>query len=942
MKENMPNPNISRRRFLQAAGVAGAAGAAGLGQLPGFSSIAPAQAGTEPGTPPETVITKSFCHQCPARCGIDVYTTDGRVHAVYGTLDNPLANGHLCPKGHYGQYILYDADRFKGPMKRTNPKKGRDEDPGFVPVSWDEALDTLAKRLNDLRDKGESHRFGLLFGRGWGATDAGLFGDWSKLYGSPNVGLNHSSMCSDASKKAKLCVDGNYEYNSYDYVHTNYMLNFGAGFLDAFRPLNANMQAWGQMRSKSPRTKVTVVDVHTNTTGASADRSLLIKPGTDGAMALAIAHVILTEGLWDKPFVGNFADGVNRFKSGEAVAAVFSDDDIQNRAQAKEKAAAEKAAADKVTAEKAAAEKEKAQATLAKLLKEKEQAQAKGDAAAEKAIAEKIAKFEKEEAKKALSEETDLKQREALERDKKPEPEIKAGDALFEEKWVHGLPEWWNAVLKECTPEWAEKITSIRAKDITDVARELATTKPAMALFERGAAAHTNGVYNGMAIHSLNALIGAMFAEGGLANTMKTPWAKLDVKADDFMDDYAKSPDRKKPRVDKVKTDEWPMASNMMQEIAKNHNEGKPYKLDTVMFYLTGPVFSGPDCFAWEEMMADTFVVDTSPYPGETAVFADLVLPDHTYLERLQIADSYPFQGYPISMIRTPAVKPLYDTRVFGDMLIDLGKRIKGPMGEYYKKLGNTENIIKQMAKGFEEKPGDNGVNGYESFREKGVWYKKPYQYRQIRGEFYEWNKATKSYSKRMTQEAVKQKLLKTPSGKFEFKSAYLEDEHYVHYIVEKTGIPAEKVGFPQYFPARHEGGGDLHMVSPKLALQAEGRSANLPHATASMQPTQGGKKTVYLEIHPETAQKRGIKDGDRVRIRSTVGAIEVTARIYGGIRPDTVALPMIHGHWGMGRWMKDGKTSVSGSTNEVTPNVSEPISGLACYHSGKVFVEKV
>jgi len=96
----------------------------------------------------------------------------------------------------------------------------------------------------------------------------------------------------------------------------------------------------------------------------------------------------------------------------------------------------------------------------------------------------------------------------------------------------------------------------------------------------------------------------------------------------------------------------------------------------------------------------------------------------------------------------------------------------------------------------------------------------------------------------------------------------------------------------------------------------------------------------VYLEIHPDTAAKRGIKDGDRVRIKSSVGAIEVYARLYGGIRPDTVALPMIHGHWGMGRWTKN--SGVSGSTNEVTPNVSDAISGQCCYHSAKVFVEKV
>ncbi|PIQ11014.1 MAG: molybdopterin oxidoreductase [Hydrogenophilales bacterium CG_4_9_14_3_um_filter_59_35] len=938
MKENIFNPKISRRRFLQAAGAAGAVGAAGIGQLPGFSTIAKAQAKTEAGKSGETVITKSFCHQCPARCGIDVYTTDGRVHAVFGTLDNPLSEGKLCPKGHYGQYLLYDADRFKGPMKRTNPKKGRNEDPKFVPISWDEALDTVAKRMNDLREKNESHRFGLIFGRGWGATDVGVLQSLSKLYGSTNIGLGHSSMCSDGSEETKKILDGNHAYNAYDYANTNYMLVFGAGFLESFRPFTGNMRAWGVMRTKPAKTKVTFVDVHLNTGAASSDRALLIKPGTDGAMALAIAHVLLTENLWDKPFVGNFVDGVNRFKTGETVAAVFTDEDIRNRAQAKEEAAVKKAAADKVAAEKAAVEKAKTEAAHDKLIKA--QVLAKGDPAAEKAIAEKIAKFEKEEAKKALSKETDRMQREALDKDKKPEPEIKAGQALFNQKWVLGLPEWWNAVLKDCTPEWAEKITTIPAKIIHDVAREFGTTHPAIAIFERGAHAHTNGTYSGMAIHSLNALVGSMFAEGGLCYQMKPPAGKWPVNLDDFMDDYAKAPERKKPRIDMAKTEKWPMVSNMLQEVAKNHNAAAPYKLDTCMFYMTGPVFSGPDCTAWEKMLNEVFVISTTPFPDETAVFADLVLPDHTYLERLQVADTYPYQGYPISMIRTPAVKPLYDTRVFGDMLIDLGKRIKGSTGEYYKKLGNTENIIKGIASIFAEKPGDNGVNSYETWKEKGVWYQKPYHWRQIRGEFYEWDKATQSYSKPMTQEAVKVNLLKTPSGKFEFKSGYLEEEHHVHYLMEKFGLPAEMIAFPQYLPSKHGGGGDLHFVSPKLAMQAEGRGANLPHVTACVQPTQGGKRTVYLEIHPETAAKRGIKDGDRVRIKSTVGAIEVYARLYEGIRPDTVALPMIHGHWGMGRWSKN--SGVSGSTNEVTPNVSDAISGQCCYHDAKVFVEKV
>ena len=379
MDDTILNPNLTRRRFLQATGTVGAAAAAGIGaeNLVGFNTISKAHAQPAAGKTGETVITKSFCHQCPARCGIDVYTTNGRVHAVYGTLDNPLSNGKLCPKGHYGAYLLYDPDRFKGPMKRTNPKKGRNEDPKFVPVSWDEALKTVADRLNALRDKGESHRFGLLFGRGWGATDAGLFGNFAKLYGSPNVGLNHSSMCSDASKKAKLCADGNYSYNSYDYANTNYLLIFGASFLESFRPLNYNLQVWGHMRTKAPRTKVTVVDVHVSTTGAAADRLLLTKSGTDGALALAMAHVILTAGLWDKKFVGDFLP----------------------------------------------------------VLQPKDPS------------AEKI-----------------------------PAPKFEAGKAIdpasFKENWTLGLAEWWNAVLKDCTPEWAEKITTIPARDIAAVGRE--------------------------------------------------------------------------------------------------------------------------------------------------------------------------------------------------------------------------------------------------------------------------------------------------------------------------------------------------------------------------------------------------------------------------------------------------------------------------------------
>jgi thiosulfate reductase / polysulfide reductase chain A len=316
MKMGNMDLTTDRRRFLQATAAASAVGA--VGSVAEITEPVNSEAAV-PAAKPETKIVKSVCHQCPARCGIDVYVTDGKVHAIYGTLDHPISNGKLCPKGHLGAYILYDPDRFPGPMKRTNPIKGRNEDPKFVRITWEEALDTIAARLNALRDRGEQHRFAILTGRGWGSSDAGLTDNFGKLYGTPNASLGHSSNCSDASKRAKQLMDGNYAYNAYDYRNTNYLLNFGAAFLEAYRPFNSNMQTWGHIRTKAPKTKVTVIDIRVTTTGAAADHLLLVKPGTDGALALAIAHVLLTEGMWDKKFVGDFNDAINQFKTGETL-----------------------------------------------------------------------------------------------------------------------------------------------------------------------------------------------------------------------------------------------------------------------------------------------------------------------------------------------------------------------------------------------------------------------------------------------------------------------------------------------------------------------------------------------------------------------------------------------------------------------------------------------
>ncbi len=825
---------ITRRRFLQATSAAGAATAVGFGALRGLGPVQESRADPGP-IDGETRITKNICHQCPARCGINVYTRNGKVHAIYGDPGNPIANGKLCPKGHLGTYLLYDPDRFEGPMKRTNPNKGRDEDPEFVPITWEEAFDTVAERLNRLRENGESHRFAHFYGRGWGSSDAGMYGDFGKLYGTPNSAIGHASICAEGSKRAKRATDGNDSYNAYDYRNCNYILNFGASFLEAFRPYNYLMQVWGHMRTKSPQTRITSIDVRMNPTMAASDRYHMIKPGTDGAMALAIAHVILTEGLWDREFVGDFDDGENRFRTGETIDA-----------------------------------------------------------------------------------------------------------DRFEERWTHGLADWWNEELKDRTPEWAEEITTIPAFHMKRIAREFATTRPAIALMERGPTAHFNGTYNGMAIHALNALVGSLFAEGGLFYQMGPPYGDLPVSADDYMDDYAREMEGRHPRIDMAGTDKWPMTSHMMQETAQHHLDGDPYKLDTAMFFVTNPIWSAPDPQLWEEALKDVFIIDTSPYPGETAMYADIIMPEHTYLERLQDSPTYPFEGWPMTALRVPAVDPVYDTRHFGDMLIEIGKRIDGPMSEYYAELGDVENMLRHRAAGFADNPGDNGVNDFESWKEKGVWYKKPYHWRYWRGSFWEWD--GDDYNIEMSESEVKDKLMPTESGKFEFKSSFLEA--HAAYIQREMDIPEERAGLIQWVQPRHTGEGDLHFVTPKLPLKAEGRSANLPQAQAYMQPIVGGRGTVFLELHPRTAGERGISDGDPVRISAQVRgeqhSITAVARLMPSHRPDTLVLPHEYGHWAQGRWATaNGRHAKPGNSGELTENRSDPISGLASYYTTKVTLER-
>ena len=210
---------------------------------------------------------------------------------------------------------LYDPDRIKVPMKRTNPEKGRGIDPKFVPITWDEALDIVADKMMELRKANEPEKLMYMRGRYSSTSTDLLYGTLPKIYGTPNY-FSHSAICAEAEKMGPGYTQGFFGYRDYDLAKTTCLVIWGCD------PLSSNRQvpnAINKLGDIFDRGTVIAVDPRLSTSAAKANEWLPIKPGEDGALAAALAHVIMTDGKWSKEFVGDFKDGKNLFKVGRTV-----------------------------------------------------------------------------------------------------------------------------------------------------------------------------------------------------------------------------------------------------------------------------------------------------------------------------------------------------------------------------------------------------------------------------------------------------------------------------------------------------------------------------------------------------------------------------------------------------------------------------------------------
>ncbi len=256
-----------------------------------------------PGADTGIEVRKSVCAICDptTQCGLDLSVRDGRIVKVEGSRENPHNRGTLCAKGAATRQYVYHEDRLLTPLRRTGPR-GSGE---FEPISWDEALEEVAANLE--RVKAESGPESAVFYVGYPKQLRPFVQRLALEYGSPNF-CTESSACFTGTAMAFKLVYG--QMAGPDVPRTDCLLVWSAN------PFHANTPAAGHLMDALERgIKLIVVDPRRTQLAAKADLHLQLRPGTDGALALGVAHVILEEGLYDAGFVAAHTRGFAEYRA---------------------------------------------------------------------------------------------------------------------------------------------------------------------------------------------------------------------------------------------------------------------------------------------------------------------------------------------------------------------------------------------------------------------------------------------------------------------------------------------------------------------------------------------------------------------------------------------------------------------------------------------------
>ncbi|WP_431228264.1 molybdopterin-dependent oxidoreductase [Burkholderia contaminans] len=615
-------------------------------------------------------IKTTTCYMCACRCGIRVHLRDGEVRYIDGNPAHPLNQGVICAKGSSGIMKQYSPARLTQPlMRKPGAERG---DAQFEPVSWEVAFDVLEKRLTHLRAT-DPKRFALFTGRDQMQALTGLF---AKQFGTPNYAA-HGGFCSANMAAGMIYTIGGsfWEFGGPDLDNAKLFFMIGTAEDHHSNPLKI---ALGKFKRAGGR----FIAINPVRTGyaAIADEWIPIRPGTDGALFMALMHELIARDAFDVEFVSRFTNAAELVdqRDGADTFGLFVRD----------------AGAPEVNAL-------------------YPQNRMWWDTKTNRAVL-----HHTEGAAPALDGRYTLD-------DGTP---VAPSFTLLREQ------------VAECTPEWAADITGIAADTIRRLAREMETVARDHAIAlpvrwtdswgkehesvkgvpiafhaMRGLAAHSNGFQTIRALAVLMSLLGTIDRPGGFRHkapypravppSAKPPNDPAQIKPNTPLatgplgwpagpEDLFVHPDGTPARLDKAFSWEYPLAVHgLMHSVITNAWRGDPYPIDMLLIFMANMAWnSSMNTTEVRKMLVDKrddgeyripFLVVCDAFASEMTAFADLILPDTTYLERHDVMSVLDrpiseFDG-PVDSVRVPVVPPTGECKPFQEVLIELASRLKFP-----------------------------------------------------------------------------------------------------------------------------------------------------------------------------------------------------------------------------------------------------------------------
>lgn len=600
-------------------------------------------------------VRKTTCYMCACRCGIDVHMKNGKVAYIEGNRDHPVNQGVLCAKGSAGIMQVNAPSRLKAPLKRVGPRgSGK-----FETISWDEALAMATDWLEPVHKKAPE-KLAFFTGRDQSQSFTSL---WAQSFGTPNYAA-HGGFCSVNMAAGGIYTMGGafWEFGQPDWDNTKLFMLFGVAEDHDSNPIKIGL---GKLKERGAR----VIGVNPIRSGynAVADDWVGITPGTDGLFILSMVHCLLKAGKIDLDYLA-------RFTNSPALVVEAPGTDAHGLLLRGE--AGKLQVIDRATG--------------------------------------KIADFDKKGVRPDLA--------------ARHEVDGKIYRTVFQHLADQYLDEAY-------APEAVADACGISADQIRTIAAELArvafdeaieldrswtdfrgethktmTGRPVSFHAMRGISAHSNGFQTCRSLHLLQILLGSVEVPGGFRfkppypkpvsahpkpHSKVTPGAPLDGPHLGYVggpDDLCLTDDGQPVRIDKAYSWDNPMSAHgLMHMVISNAHAGDPYKIDVLFMYMANMSWnSSMNTRGVMDMLTDqnpdgSYVIPkiiySDAYSSEMVAYADLILPDTTYLER---HDCISLLDRPIceadgaaDAIRWPVIEPDRDVRGFQSVLCDLGARLE-------------------------------------------------------------------------------------------------------------------------------------------------------------------------------------------------------------------------------------------------------------------------